>query len=246
MHFLVARETYKALPTDLRAKIRPYLSLYFFGAQGADFCFFYKLTNAGKRNLGSYLHRKGGFDAFRLLKSLSAYSPQLYAYALGYITHYAVDTLFHPFVYAVSGKSLLLHSRVEGAMDSLYLKLFSPVKQKPYYTYFRKKLTEKESNELFFFYAAISEQAGFPTLIKSYFLRSISTFNTYAPLSFSVFGEKRPALVHAVFGNKNTNEEAKRLFKLAVENAVFLCEQFSSANESISKELFGKNYLTGK
>ena len=248
-HYLVARETYKLLPPDLQESLRPHLSLYFFGAQGADFCFFYRFANPRKRNLGSYLHRKGGYDAFRLLQHFSRRDTALFAYALGFITHYAVDTVFHPFVYAVSGKSLLLHSRVEGALDALYVKKYTDVKTDSFAPFFRKKLTEEETNALFLYYATVAEHASFPTIVKPSFLRAISMFNAYMPLSFSIFGERKPQLIHALFGKDGTDKKASALFQNTVEKSRSLIGAFCTAkdaHEPLPKALFGKSYLTGE
>ena len=244
-HHLVARETLQRLPAALQNRIKPYLSVYFYGAQGADFCFFYKFIRPRRRNLGSYLHRKGGYDAFSVLKSFSARDDFALTYALGYVTHYAADTLFHPHVYAAAGKSLLLHSRIEGALDVLFTSVFSHAKTR----YARPDLSEMDIHELFLIYAAITAKTDFPPLIKSSFVNAVKLFNAYLPVSFSLFGEKRPRLLAAVFGKENPQKTAVGIFRNAVEQSLLLIDEFLQAvneNAPLPRPLFGKNYLSGK
>lgn len=247
-HHIVARETFKRLPTHLQDKIKPHLSLYFFGAHGADFCFFYKFLQPRTQNIGSFLHRKGGYDAFCVLKAFAAHDERLLAYAFGYITHYAADVAFHPFVYKASGKSLLTHSRVENAVDSLLYAAYFKNNHEGYERYFRKKLTADEENEVFLLYAAIAAKTGFPPLLRSPFSRAIQVFNAYLPLSFSFFGKSEPSALNAAFGQEPIRC-CLTVFHSSVERAGVLIERFHSALESgkpLSRTLFAKNYLTGK
>ena len=247
-HYLVARETLKSLSSPLQERLRPHLSTYFFGSQGADFCFFYKFTRPKKQNLGSYLHRNGGYDSFCVLREFSPQEDGILAYALGYITHYATDTLFHPHIYAASGKSLLLHSRIEGALDALFAQIY-PLKNDGYSVYFRPKLSEEELQSLFLLYCAFNLKTNFPPLNKNSFLRAIRLFNAYLPISFSIFGERKPQLIAKTFGKKEPQKQALALFQNAVDRAKAYIEEFLSAIDSftpLSRETFAKNYLTGE
>ena len=70
-HFLVAREGLKHLSLPLKNIAKQHSNLYFFGAQGADFCFFQPNFGEKMPNLGAVLHREGGFSAFEILKHYS-------------------------------------------------------------------------------------------------------------------------------------------------------------------------------
>ncbi len=258
-HFSVAREAYTAFPPDLQNRIRPFLSAYFFGAQGPDFCFFYK--PAARPNLGSYLHRKGGYDAFCVLKMLSRRDPRLFAYALGYVSHYAADIAFHPFIYALSGRSKLHHTRLENLFDGYLRARDGKEKTLVAEKYIYRPPDAETRRELFFLYAVIAAQASFPPFIKTEFLRSISLFNATLPLSFSVFSasdkallsdllnERKRAWSHPASPQKMENVGAGELYARSVCNTVRLAEIFSEAvekNSVLSRTFFGKNYLTGK
>ena len=92
-HFAVARETFLRLPQPLQNKIRS-PELYFFGAQGADFCFFYRAFRPSEINFGRFLHNKGSYGFFRTLLPCAGRDGALFDYALGYLTHYAADCVF--------------------------------------------------------------------------------------------------------------------------------------------------------
>ena len=219
-----------------------------FGAQGADFCFFYKFLDAKRKNFGSYLHREGGFAAFQALKAFAPSSPEILAYALGFITHYAADTLFHPFVYRISKKSLLKHSRIENALDG-YFKRSMRTSNDLYKEFFNKKLTDEEQNELFLLYAVVAAKCGYPPLSKTAFKRAIRLFNAYLPMPNAFFGSARDFGDTVVNDGASDKEIADRLFLCAVFRARELTENFLSCLESktpLPADLFGKSFLTGE
>ncbi len=223
-HYLVSRETLKILPDEIALKIRPHLSLYYYGCYGPDFCFFYKPLRK-KENLGSFLHKRGGFTSFQVLKAFSQ-TPALLAYSLGYITHYAADVCFHPFVYQET-KSLLEHSKLENAIDG-YLKEEGKPKDFP------PALSQAEKQELFVAYAAITAKCDLPPLEKTAFFRAISLFNAYLPMPNALLWGKTPVKKAVVDG----------LFLRSVTLSKELCEKFLQPSPLTVTD-FGKNYLTG-
>ena len=255
-HHLVAREAYAALPRDLQTKIHS-LSLYFFGAQGPDFCFFYRSLNPKAKNLGSHLHREGGFPAFCALKSLAARDPQILSYALGYITHYAADSVFHPYVYAVTGNSKFRHSRLENILD---IRFKRQAKRDENDKFFHGKLIEEEKDELFFIYTAIALQCGFPAPQKPAFLRSIALFNAYMPIPNTLFdgvsaqvqafaaNEEKRAWAYPAAPDIVSRENADELLEKSITRSATLMKNFLNAvqtNAPLSRKLFGKGFLTG-
>ncbi len=237
-HHCVARETLSLLPPAIQTKLKPHLPLYFFGAQGADFCFFYPVLGGLSQNFGSYLHRQGGFAAFNVCKTFSVLPP-IFAYSLGFITHYAADTVFHPFIYAKAGKSPIRHTRIENALDR-YFKAKDP---NDLSKYFRAKLSPEDKKELFLLYAAISARVGFPPLDQKAFYRAIRLFNAYLPPSSKLFSVKSDALVSTLAKN------ADALYKSAILRAASCSLAFYDAFKKktpLPSEVFGKNYLTGE
>ena len=256
-HYLVAARAFSRLPFAIQTVIEPHFPLYFFGAQGADFCFFYRFLRPKTKNLGSYLHRQGGYDAFCVLNKLSARSLGLFAYSLGFITHYAADVTFHPFVYAQAGKSALKHSRIEGAMDVHFRE--SVLLSERYAPFLRKKLINDEVMQLFTAYSLIARKCGFPTLQLPSFLRAISLFNAYPPITSAIFPSKNSRLFKSAVNAENlpwthpTSKQeymdgANELFERTVDLASELFQVFCDCVQTQTpppKTLFGKNYLTG-
>ena len=256
-HHLVAAQAFALLPPSVQTVVEPHFPLYFFGAQGADFCFFYRFLRPKTKNLGSFLHRQGGYNAFCVLSKLSARCLGLFAYSLGFITHYAADVTFHPFVYAQAGKSALKHSRIEGAMDVYFRQ--SALLPERYAPFLRKKLTNEETLHLFTAYSLIAQACGFPALQLSSFLRAVTLFNAYPPLSSALIPSKNSRLFKSAVNAENlpwTHPTTKRehldgadeLLKKAVDFTSELFQAFCTSVQTQTpppKALFGKNYLTG-
>lgn len=247
-HFLMARQSFLILPPRIQAKISPYLNLYYFGAQGADFCFFYKFLRRKNGNLGSHLHRWGGLNTFQALQTHAAQSPAMFAYAAGYITHYAADAILHPYVYATSGSSILIHTRLESALDYQYGKTHAKAAWEDYKRYFRPKLDKNEKQQLYVLYAEIAQKCGFPPLVKPSFFRAITMFNAYLPLSFTLLTHQRTKLLQAAFG-KNYEQKTALILQSICLRAKILTREFLQTVETASplqKSLFDKSFLTGK
>ena len=256
-HYYIARKVLDELSPIITEHLQPYLPVYFFGAQGADFCFFYQVANFRRKNFGSYLHRDGGFTAFQVLKALSTYDPVLFAYTLGYITHYAADITFHPCVYQAT-KNPIEHSRIENALDRRFLGY--NLKEYGETPAFQRILSSDILDDLFFAYAAIAAKCGFPPLKKNAFLRAVSIFNAYLPISSKLSGttaKKAPDNAKNNKKQKNTTSIEielfrgnlpETLFENAVSYAVNLINEFLLAishRTPLSKETFGRNYLSG-
>lgn len=104
-------------------------SLYRVGAQGGDPLFFYRTK---KRSVGVLLHRKNVYALFNALLSFENLS-----FPLGYLTHYATDTVFHPYVYrTVREKGAEfprhnLHAMLERDIDRLLRDCAQPFDDRP-------------------------------------------------------------------------------------------------------------------
>ncbi len=256
-HYLVAREAFHALPTRLQTIISRNLPLYFFGAQGADFYFFYPAIQPKSKNLGAYLHRAGGFPAFITMKAFSRRENAFFAYSLGYVTHYAADYTLHPYVYAAAGNSPLRHTRIETLLDSHFKKTFAA---NEYNEFIHPKLKRSERDSLFLLYTAIAVNCGFSPPQKNSFSRAISLFNAYLPLSDSLFKNGSRSFRKNVVNQRKQpwkspfsphitqTDGADELLAKALSRASTLMEEFSLAvhgKTPLSKELFGKSFLTG-
>lgn len=256
-HHTLAHEAYLSSPENIQELIRYDLPLYFFGAQGADFCFFYPSWKIKGKSVGSYLHRQGSFSALRLFKALAFYDRHIFSYALGYLTHYAADSTLHPYIYAMTGKSVLQHTRLENILD---IRLKKKASSQAYNEYFRKKLTPEEQDTLFLLYSALAAKNRFPTPKKSAFSLAISTFNATIPLPNALFdgvnenvrtlaaNEEKRVWTYPANPTHASNESVDELFERAKSFTLTLFQNFSRAVQNklpLQEELFGKGLLTG-
>ncbi|MBQ8657619.1 MAG: zinc dependent phospholipase C family protein [Clostridia bacterium] len=260
-HYSVARDAFTLFAPEIQEKILPHLPLYFFGAQGADFCFFYPTRTRKKMNLGRILHRDG-YEFFRILALFSHGDDEAFAYALGYIAHYAADTAFHPFVYHLSGKSLMKHSRVESALDRTFRaedkKRHGP---DPFLKYFRPKLTGEYLDKIFLLYASYAAVNGYLPLTKPTFQKSVFAFNAYTGAAFGIFPQRRSPVPLRVLLNVDktvwynpkapfltSTDGAKELYENAVRSARKYAEIFEACvkeKKAPPKESFSKSFLSG-
>lgn len=83
-----------------------------------------------EKNVGKYFHRRNIYGVFSsFLQSASACAPAALCYMAGYITHYAADTVFHPYVYWLARtqkqktgrKKDNIHARSESDFDSYFV-----------------------------------------------------------------------------------------------------------------------------
>ncbi|MDE6110689.1 MAG: zinc dependent phospholipase C family protein, partial [Eubacterium sp.] len=173
-HYIFAKEMMDTLKEIADFKINE--NVVFIGAQGPDIFFFHRAFpwQLGKplRKLGSLLHRK---KAGILLNKLSEYcrkneSSIAKSYAFGFILHYSLDRICHPYVYYLQNKITekqpefnphSAHNIIELSLDSLMLSLHLNI-EKP--TLFETESTIKiNENEL----AEISDEIAFLADISS-------------------------------------------------------------------------------
>lgn len=127
-HHLIAEQILSVLPENISSRIRS-LPDYYTGAQGGDVYFFTRLTT-GEKNLGQQMHRRSIRTTFeRFLINAEKGDDAVCSYVAGYITHYAADTVFHPFVYALcgrirenGGRKMAYHQYIESVLDSYFIR----------------------------------------------------------------------------------------------------------------------------
>ncbi len=117
-HLIAAEKIYENLDGKSRQLITSE-PLFFLGAQGADIFFAYN-AKFTKNNLGRTLHKQ---NAAELFKKLCKGNP---SYAAGYATHYALDCMLHPVVYAYESahRSPLAHQSFENDLGLYISRLY--------------------------------------------------------------------------------------------------------------------------
>lgn len=130
-HQIIAEELLPLLPENVRASVTD-LPAYYLGAQGGDVFYFLRLVTPKGDNLGKYLHNREVYRTFceflRAAKGKNG-NPVALSYAAGYVTHYAADTVFHPYVYGTMQKLISAHPKsrirwhayIESDIDSYFV-----------------------------------------------------------------------------------------------------------------------------
>ena len=107
-HCILAEKIFEKLDEKYKRKITS-VSLYHLGAQGGDVFFAYNLSVKKRVNVGMLLH---ALAPEKLFRRLCLGNP---SYVAGFATHYAVDSVLHPFVYDFERrtKKMLSHMSFE-------------------------------------------------------------------------------------------------------------------------------------
>lgn len=103
-------------------------AMYLFGAQGGDPMFFFRFVAYRSVAPGKLLHRLNIYGGLNAMCAYARSHPEAMAYASGYISHYAADTVFHPFVYCLADRAggtrmdrNMTHTRVERELDAYFV-----------------------------------------------------------------------------------------------------------------------------
>ena len=135
-HFLHAKQVLNQLPEELTRTLNK--NAYFWAAQGPDFLFCHRylpfMKGASIQSYGSQLHKAKPSDIFRAMRSYVKQYPKdpiARSYALGFVNHYALDSICHPYIKALA-KELrkehmdqdltALHAEVESSLDTIMLR----------------------------------------------------------------------------------------------------------------------------
>ncbi len=122
-HYLFGKEIYKKLITknrkDIIAIVRKHKKDFDLGLQGPDPMFYYRPTK--KNDVTSYaeeIHSKSGkeFLEYAVQKIHETHDMRLFAYTLGFVCHYALDSELHPIIKKL-GKDDIGHVRLETELD---------------------------------------------------------------------------------------------------------------------------------
>ncbi len=145
-HQLIAEKIYEGLPEGVRLQITD-LPAFYLGAQGADI--FYFVSYCKKPNIGKFLHNRRAYEVFSALLR-EAEKGTAFSYAAGYVSHYAADTVFHPFVYAqvqqysqeFPDKRVRWHAYIESDLDTLFVRRYADAAVQEYRCPVRERLPD--------------------------------------------------------------------------------------------------------
>lgn len=117
--------TARRLDGELREIVRKYYPQFRIGLQGPDIFFFYRAYKSNRvTRYGNHLHHSFALPFFRhALKVVKTYGrdSRQYAYLLGFICHYILDSECHPYVSEMMEKTEVSHLEIEEEFEKLLL-----------------------------------------------------------------------------------------------------------------------------
>lgn len=146
-HDYFGKDVYKRLPAGFssvfedEASARDGYDLFLLGNQGPDPFFYTQMTPSFKigKRFGSLMHREKTSETLECLRRVTLSIPQpaqslLLAYMLGFVCHYTLDCIMHPFVFSqqfavcdagVKGldrrDGSIVHAQIEADLDMMML-----------------------------------------------------------------------------------------------------------------------------
>ncbi len=154
-HYRFGREMLARLPGKARTAVEKFRGLYDLGTHGPDIFFFYRPTL--KTPLGA-LGKKYHFHSGKPLFACGARRLRLKpdarteAYLYGLLTHYALDSVCHPYVYQAQKEGLAGHIEMETEFDRLLLEKDGLLTPQPHFPTAHMKLGREESDAIAAFY----------------------------------------------------------------------------------------------
>ncbi len=139
-HVLFARELKETkLSESEKKKLENRDQLYEIGANGSDYLFFHGINKkrfyqkSKLRDLGHYVHRRGTNDFYRTALEVirnereEDVKADEVAYIMGHLTHWALDSTAHPYIFYRTGSgdqaSKTRHHKMESLLDAILLKV---------------------------------------------------------------------------------------------------------------------------
>ncbi len=120
-HASFGEQVLTELNEETRIKIEPYKDLFFIGLQGPDILFYYKMPKKNAINqLGHALHKLPALEFMEHAREVVGNcndKDAALAYISGFICHFTLDRMAHPFVDKWEKEEGVTHSEIEVEVD---------------------------------------------------------------------------------------------------------------------------------
>ncbi len=256
-HHLFGKEVLKKLPNELSYIIKAYGTPFQIGLQGPDILFFYNPLSKNPINQKGYaMHKQPAKDFLArtvpVVRKKGTCSPE-YAYLLGFICHFMLDSTCHPFVEEQVKTHSLDHIEIESEFEKFLLanKGIPPLSYPVYrliptdaetaqcishiYQDIPAKDIKKALQDMYLYKKILTApNKGKRTLLKGIMLAS----GQYDSLQGHILNPVTPLYAGM------TNQKLLFLFRSAIEEAAVILKDF---HESITKgkelhERFNRNF----
>lgn len=136
-HYRYGKDVLALLPESTRALVEKHRALYDMGLHGADICLYYEpmTFNAVKKTCFA-VHKEYGDELFARVAPLISGAPDpdaFKAYLIGFVCHYALDKVCHPYVEKVHSLQQVSHTELETDLDRNFMLMdgLDPMKHFP-------------------------------------------------------------------------------------------------------------------
>ena len=123
-HFRFGQDVLSLLPPERRQAILPHRDLFNIGLHGPDIFFFHQPYHSNPISaIGHRIHRETGRQVFHRLLLLrdKLPLPGADAYIDGFLCHFVLDTLCHPYIEQITSTSSIRHPLLEMELDRAFL-----------------------------------------------------------------------------------------------------------------------------
>ena len=129
-HYRFGAKVSRKLPEDLRKIATTYHPQFTIGLQGPDIFFFYRPYRKNRiARYGNHLHEIPAREFFehgvRVVKGTGRDSGE-YAYLLGFLCHFILDSECHPYVSEMIGETGVQHLEIEEEFEKALLRKRDP------------------------------------------------------------------------------------------------------------------------
>lgn len=125
-HHHFGEQVYKELPEGLQEIVYEYYPQFQIGLQGPDIFFFYRSSESRVAKYGHELHAISAYpffqNALKVIREKGRTSPE-YAYLIGYICHFILDSESHPYVNNCVTRLNVPHLEIEQEFDKYMMRI---------------------------------------------------------------------------------------------------------------------------
>ena len=124
-HYRFGKEVLSCLPFPIRTSIENHRELYDIGLHGPDILFYYKALSKNHVNQSGFrMHDEPASKFFLQARQLLEHCPDKTAgrvYLYGFVCHFALDSICHPYVEKSFQVSSICHCELESELDRAFL-----------------------------------------------------------------------------------------------------------------------------
>ena len=265
-HIYFSEEIQKGLRPEIQTILEKHKNLYYYGSTSPDLFYYYlplkkEFYELGTLDIGKYIHddKENMTPIYKLLEWAKNDENQrwlIFTFVAGYLTHVAADTIFHPYIYSITGHyynpdiklqklAQRNHRIFETKMDQFILERIYKMSLKDFQLIKKLSLTPQQK-EILKFYGKAIQESFFPSIEEK------------KMMDFSLFCYNNQMMLIKLFQNQPLVSILGLIkkFHFEIENHLCLCygnhldeykvdfETFEPAPHPITGEIIEGNFFS--